>query len=374
MDNGCDVTLVHSDFVKPINYIGQTIACRLADKSEFVIPLADVEIQCSLYEGILRVGVSDSLTEDVLLAVEATPTRVRYLTDDGHTNVIGVATRSQVKSRMMADKADDEAHQKVKLSKLEPPELSVSEVFSSGDMRTQVESGTTQSAPGKPDVDATSIVVDPETFVEHVVPERNSIVSSKPDAVVSSGAEFDPVDADVASSCGSVVGFEKTRVDNIDIDCITPDILKHMQSIDASLKKVRSLTVHPDKVKSKGVVFYRRDGIYYRKWTPRDPQKKDFGVVQVVVPKQWPMIYLSLVTWASRKQKTGLCRTFTGPEFSVMLQNIVEAVPSVKRLPDAGKGKLPSWARCRSWMNPSNELPWISLASSIVQQEGTHMC
>ena len=113
-------------------------------------------------------GVSESLTEDVLLAVEATPTRVRYLTDDGHTNVIGVATRSQVKSRMMADKADDEARQKVKLSKLESPELSVSEVFSSGNMRTQVESGATQSAPGKPDVDATSIVVDPETFVEHV--------------------------------------------------------------------------------------------------------------------------------------------------------------------------------------------------------------
>ena len=260
MDNGCDMTLVHSDFVKPINYIGQTIACRLADKSEFGIPLADVEIhvQCSLYEGILRVGVSDSLTEDVLLAVEATPTRVRYLTDDGHTNVIGVATRSQVKSRMIADKADDEARQKVKLSKLESPELSVSEVFSSGNMRTQVES---ESAPGKPDVDATSIVVDPETFVEHVVPERKSIVSSKSDAVVSSGADFDAVDAYVVSPCGYVVGFEKTRVDNVDIDIITPDILKHMQSIDASLKKVRSLTVHPDKVKSKGVVCYRRDGI-----------------------------------------------------------------------------------------------------------------
>ena len=127
-----------------------------------------------------------------------------------------------------------------------------------------------------------------------MVPERNSIVSSKSDAVVSSGAEFDPVDADVVSPCASVVGFEKTRVDNVDIDSISPDILKHMQSIDASLKKVRSLTVHPDKVKSKGVVFYRRDGIYYRKWTPRDPQKKDFGVVQVVMPKQCRLPILRL--------------------------------------------------------------------------------
>ena len=32
----------------------------------------------------------------------------------------------------------------------------------------------------------------------------------------------------------------------------------------------------------------------YRKWTPRDPQQKDFGVVQVVVPKQCRLPILRL--------------------------------------------------------------------------------
>ena len=77
--------------------------------------------------------------------------------------LLHVILNSQVKYRMVADKADEEAHQKVKFSKLESPESPISEVFNSVNWQITAKSGATQLDPDKPDVDATSTVVDPGT-------------------------------------------------------------------------------------------------------------------------------------------------------------------------------------------------------------------
>jgi hypothetical protein len=76
-DSGADVTLVHSQFVAPSNYIAEeTMDIRQIDGSTVKFPLAEVNIVCNMYSGNMLVGVLDTLPEDVVLAVEAVPTAV----------------------------------------------------------------------------------------------------------------------------------------------------------------------------------------------------------------------------------------------------------------------------------------------------------
>ena len=121
MDNGCQVTLVHSDFVKLSDFVGRTITVCVADGRYVAFPLADVDFHSSLYEGILRVGVVDNLPEDVLLAVEAIPTSVRFLDDARDETNVCVVTRSQQKTRELAEESDVRARGKVKLSSVVTP-------------------------------------------------------------------------------------------------------------------------------------------------------------------------------------------------------------------------------------------------------------
>ena len=57
-------------------------------------------LHCELYDGVLRVGVLESLPEDVLLAVKAVSVSVKILKDTEETGVC-VATRSQVRAQQV---------------------------------------------------------------------------------------------------------------------------------------------------------------------------------------------------------------------------------------------------------------------------------
>ena len=183
-------------------------------------------LHCELYDGDLRVGVLESLPEDVLLAVKAVPVSVKILKDTEETGVC-VATRSQVRAQQ----------DNVVLSPVDTPETSVTGV-------------------------TVSDSCDETGDVSHI----------------------GSVDVDHHVAVGT--SSDNQSVLDVTDDSLDPQTLKRLQSEDPTLSVVRKLVLRPDMVKSQSVAFFQRNGVYYRKWSPRDPSRKEFGVTQLVVPKK----------------------------------------------------------------------------------------
>jgi hypothetical protein len=284
-DSGADGTLVHSRFVAPTDYLDANIRIRLADGRVVQFPMAEVNLTCSLYSGRLLVGVKDTLPEDVALAVDAIPIALKFFDRPKCTSDSFVATRSQVKASRCAEKADHVARGKVKLSDVhlgteavpEEAVISKSRVRNDG-LESSNASGTTPD--GVLTVDESGHKV--SDFAEDSSTVDGTILSEH-----SSSVEQISVHSDQAVGDEDVVSHADSKRPDavIDIQDINSEILQKLQATDPSLKKVRRLAVRPDKVKSKSVAFFRRNGIYYRKWTPRDLAQQDFGVTQVVVPR-----------------------------------------------------------------------------------------
>ena len=245
MDSGCDVTLVNSRYVLPSDFVtGKTLDIHQVDGSKLHLPLADVYLHCELYDGVLRVGVLESLPEDVLLAVKAVPVSVKILKDTEETGVC-VATRSLVRAQQVSAVADEVAQDNVVLSPVDTPETSVT--------------GATVS-------DSCDETCD----VSHI----------------------GSVDVDHHVAVGT--SSDNQSVLDVTDDSLDPQTLKRLQSEDPTLSVVRKLVLRPDMVKSQSVAFFQRNGVYYCKWSPRDPGRKEFGVTQLVVPKKYRGLVLKL--------------------------------------------------------------------------------
>ena len=145
-----------------------------------------------------------------------------------------------------------------------------------------------------------------------------------------------------------VVGTSSDNQSVLDVtdDSLEPQTLKRQQSEDPTLSCVYKLVHHPDKVKSQSVVFFQRNNVYYRNWSPRDPGRKEFGVTQLVVPKKCRGLVLKLtpdIPWSGHlgieKTKDRVLQNYYGPGFFKDVADYCRSCPECQKTACCRRGE-----------------------------------
>ena len=250
-DTGCTHTMVRASLVPAQAYLDDMdIVIRLVDGSTRQVPTAMVHIESKHVSGDVRVGVLDTLPEDVLLGNDLAASDMAYR----------CVNRQQYQNRVQEEKRASENEQETGVKA--NPLLSDDPIVQ--DRHQSVDSDSKDARDNAQD-----------TITQNEVP---STETEGHDEVRGPALETDP---------GTHVPCPVHLPDK-EVYGIKPEKMKSLQMCDPSLKEIRDKVVSAEKVQQETCCFYWKEGFLFRKWIPKkagDRDLVDSSVHQLVLPK-----------------------------------------------------------------------------------------
>ncbi|XP_072035947.1 uncharacterized protein [Amphiura filiformis] len=271
-DECCAHSVVHTNFVKPENYIpNKTITIRGAI-AKATLPMAKVQVCCPIYTGEMSVGVADTIPTDMLFGNEMeklskhSDGSLDMLFGKSHNDKSEQFSATLAVTRQQANLANQQklkVDQNVAKSGVIPTKVDLLPVTNSSDLGT-----------------GTNVDDNKKTTDSHY---DNTLLLELP--------FVDPCDEDTTpktrTKSSEVKPTETTKQNNLLGHNLDPAQLKNLQQVDKTLTGIRDRALTFEESKDHRVCFYVKDGILFRKWSRQTAQTDTITKVinQIVVPQ-----------------------------------------------------------------------------------------
>ena len=271
-DSQCTQTAVSADLVPTHRYLNETVSLR-GITGPVSLPLAEIEIQCPLVSGTVKVAVAPGLHREVILGHDLDKT-CGDLFDNRPTKEICVLTRQQAKQQR-----DKRRLAEAELIRLRD-EVRPKEILSDS------EQSESQNQ---------------ETLVD----KKQTSKQNRP--TMTTGNTFNNLDGKLhqAPSNQERPNNENTWPDK--------DTLSTMQYADPTLTGVQQRVVPSQDLNKYRVCFYEENGIIMRKWQKRKHKKHDTTNVepihQVIIPQKYRPNILNLAHNITMAGHLGVAKT-----------------------------------------------------------------
>ncbi|XP_072014751.1 uncharacterized protein [Amphiura filiformis] len=241
-DSGCEHTAVDAKFVPQENYLQGQYTLLKGINGVVTAPIAEINIDCQVISGKVRVAVLEGITHDVLLGQD-----IDTWSDWLNAKPMLVMTRAQKAQEI--------------------------------DNLVQGE-GNLQSYENNSEVQGVNRTCRPTS--QMTTQQSDQHVNDKPTQVNSNDHVQSQVDEQA-----NVQGTKKQdKTDNLLVLQSDVQALKNMQKEDDTLQGVRDNVVPKSDINNHNVCFYKQADILMRKWVPSRKQKRQVDE-QIIVPKQY---------------------------------------------------------------------------------------